>query len=72
LAALTASAAATAAVTADPQHILPPPSTPVSPPADENEIVTVSTQPQGEEMDTVESVPLNDNNGSCSGHVPEY
>jgi hypothetical protein len=72
LAALTASAAATAAVTAVTQPILPPPSTTDSPPADDNEIVTVSTQPQGEEMDTVESVPINDNNGSCSGHVPEY
>ena len=68
LAALTA----TAAATADPQSSLPPPSSTDSPPADGNEIVTVSTQPQGEEMDTVESVPINDNNGSCSGHVPEY
>jgi hypothetical protein len=68
---LAAMAAATAA-TADPQPSLPPLGSTDSPPADDSENVTVLSQPQGEEMDTVESVSINDNNGSCSGHVPEY
>jgi hypothetical protein len=64
--------AAMAAATADPQPSLPPPGSTDSPPSDDNENVTVSSQPQGEEMDTVESSSMNGNNGSCSGHVPEY